>query len=180
MRWECMWIECWSPWVLVHLWEKTNQLTFQDRLLKFSDFQSSRFLLLLNIFENMLVRYRGINNKGVPERPGTKWKVLEPFLILWNVSLPENVEKWTFLCHVRPNRANKCCAVFVRSVRSPWTPPDLPNFNMNYETNSFVKNKNFPIRFLPEMDQYQRRRPSTKGARRLWPRACLCEFWGSL
>ena len=25
----------------------------------------------------MLVRYRGINNKGVPERPGTKWKVLK-------------------------------------------------------------------------------------------------------
>ena len=25
----------------------------------------------------MLVRYRGINNKGVLERPGTKWKVLK-------------------------------------------------------------------------------------------------------
>ena len=25
----------------------------------------------------MLVRYRGINNKGVLERPGTKWRVLE-------------------------------------------------------------------------------------------------------
>ena len=24
----------------------------------------------------MLVKYRGINNKGVLERPGTKWKVL--------------------------------------------------------------------------------------------------------
>ena len=27
--------------LLVHLWEKTNQLTFQDRLLRFSDFQFS-------------------------------------------------------------------------------------------------------------------------------------------
>ena len=48
---------------------------------RFSDFQISRFSI--SVFfswkyfrENMLVRYRRINNKGVLERPGTKWKVL--------------------------------------------------------------------------------------------------------
>ena len=48
----------------------------------FLDFQISR-LFILEIFvfceiclENILVRYRGINNKGVLERPWTKWKVL--------------------------------------------------------------------------------------------------------
>jgi hypothetical protein len=49
------------------------------------------------------------------------------------------VEKLTFRYHVRPNHAKICCAVFVRSVRSPWTPPDLPNFNLNYEKNSFCE-----------------------------------------
>ena len=28
------------------------------------------------MFENMLVRYRGIDNKGVLDRPWTKWRVL--------------------------------------------------------------------------------------------------------
>ena len=52
---------------------------FQIQIFKFSDFQivDFRFLFFLKIFsENMLVRYRRINNKGVLERPGTKWKVL--------------------------------------------------------------------------------------------------------
>ena len=42
---------------------------------RFSDFRFSR--LFCKIFlKNMLVRYRGINNKGVLERPWTKWRVL--------------------------------------------------------------------------------------------------------
>ena len=48
----------------------------------FLDFQIFRFSIL-EIFrgeiflKNMLVRYRGINNKGVLERPWTKWRVLD-------------------------------------------------------------------------------------------------------
>ena len=48
-----------------------------------STFEIYRFPILemcyfRNIFSNiMLVRYRGINNKGVLERPWTIWKVLE-------------------------------------------------------------------------------------------------------
>ena len=43
----------------------------------FLDFQIFRFSILEICFvciflKNMLVRYRGINNKGVLERPGTK------------------------------------------------------------------------------------------------------------
>ena len=117
---------------------------FQDRFLRFSYFRFCGISSICKIFsKKMLVRYRGINNKGVLDGPWTKWRVWEPFLVLWNASLSENVEKWTFRCHVRPNRAKNCCAVFVRSVRSPWTPPDLPNFNLNYEKTAFVKNPNF-------------------------------------
>ncbi len=92
----------------------------------------------------MLVRYRGKIIKVSWRDPGQNGGFWKPFLVLWNVSLPENVEKWTFRCHVRPNRAKICCAVFVRSVRSPWTPPDLPNFNLNYEKNSFCEKLDFP------------------------------------
>ena len=48
-----------------------------------STFEIFRFSIIemfsfCNIFsKNMLVRDRGINNKGVLERPGTKWRVLK-------------------------------------------------------------------------------------------------------
>ena len=102
--------------------EKTMIYRIRFSYLQISNF---RFLLVGTYFrKNMLVRYRRINTKGVLERPGTKWKVLRPFLIHWN---SENHEKWTFWCHVRSNRVKNCVCVFVWSVRSPWTPPDLPN-----------------------------------------------------
>ena len=45
-----------------------------------STFEIFRFAILETFYfckflKNMLVRYRGINNKGAPERPGTKWRV---------------------------------------------------------------------------------------------------------
>ena len=43
---------------------------------RFSDFRFSRFFCWNIFLKNMLVRYRGINNKGVLERPWTKWRVL--------------------------------------------------------------------------------------------------------
>ena len=49
----------------------------------FSDFQifDSRDSFFCNIFlKNMLVRYRGINNKGVLERPGQNGGFRRPFL----------------------------------------------------------------------------------------------------
>ena len=44
---------------------------------RFSDFRLSRFFSGNIFLKNMLVRYRGINNKGVLERPWTIWRVLE-------------------------------------------------------------------------------------------------------
>ena len=53
--------------------ESTN---FPGSTVEIFRFSVIEIFCLLNIFENMLVRYRGINNKGVLERPGTKWRVL--------------------------------------------------------------------------------------------------------
>ena len=55
--------------------------------IRFSDFQISNFRLcwIGNYFrKRMLVRYRGINNKGVLERPWTKWKVLMTISFVWS------------------------------------------------------------------------------------------------
>ena len=52
---------------------------FQIQMFTFSDVRvfDFRICLVWKIFsKNMLVRYRGINNKGVLERPWTKWKLL--------------------------------------------------------------------------------------------------------
>jgi len=122
--------------ILVHLWEKTNQLTFQDRLLIFSIIE---MFLFAKYFRKMLVRERGINNKGVPERPGTKRMVLNAISTTLKCQFTGKCWKIDFSMPCKPNRAKKCCAVFVRSVRSPWTPPDLPNFNLNYQTHELHK-----------------------------------------
>ena len=58
-------------------------------------------------------------------------------------NLPSSVEKLTFRCHVRPNPAKVRDNVFVWSAPSPRTPPDLPNFNLNCEKNSFCEKQMF-------------------------------------
>ena len=51
------------------------RISIQIPVRVFLDF---RFSIFLKIFsKNMFVRYRGKNNEGVLERPGTKWKVLK-------------------------------------------------------------------------------------------------------
>ena len=56
---------------------KDETLTFQDRFLRFSYFRFFAISSIYKIFsKNMLVRYRGINNKGVLDGPWTKWRVL--------------------------------------------------------------------------------------------------------
>ena len=97
-------------------------------------------IFYLKIFSgNMLVRYRGKIIKVSWRDPGRNGRFWGPFLVLWNVSLPENVEKLTFRCHVRPNRLKICmydrmpCAVILE-------PPNLPNFNLNCQkTSSYEK-----------------------------------------
>ena len=49
--------------------------------------------------KNMLVRYRGINDKGVPDRPWTIWKVLRSISSAVECQSPENHENekiWLF------------------------------------------------------------------------------------
>ena len=79
----------------------------------------------------MLVRYRGKIIKVSWRDPGQNGRFLWPFLVLWNVSLPENVEKWTFRCHVRPNRLKICMydrmlgAVTLETSKPPQFQPEL-------------------------------------------------------
>ena len=59
-----------------HHWALVSKLGF----LKFQIFRFSILEILFSgktFLKIMLVRYRGINNKGVLERPWTKWRVLE-------------------------------------------------------------------------------------------------------
>ena len=66
-----------------------------------SDFQIFRFSISGFYFfktyfrKHMLVRYRGINNKGVLERPGTKWKVLRT--ISNTLKFQECQKSWKFI-----------------------------------------------------------------------------------
>ena len=79
----------------------------------------------------MLVRYRGKNNEGVLEKPGTKWKVLRAISSTLKCQFQENVEKLTFRCHVRPNRLKICMydrmprAVILETPKPPQFKPDL-------------------------------------------------------
>ena len=65
-----------SPWALV---SNLGFLKFQ-----ISIFSILEIIFLGKIFlKIMLVRYRGINNKGVLERPWTKWRVLKAISSTW-------------------------------------------------------------------------------------------------
>ena len=59
--------------------------------------------------------------------PGQNVMFWEPFPVHGNVSLQKNVEIFIFPCHVRPNPVKARRNVYVRSLRTPQTPPDLPN-----------------------------------------------------
>ena len=64
--------------------------------------------------------------------PGQNGRFWGPFLVLWSVSLPKNVEKLTFRCHVRPNRLKSCMydrmlgAVTLETSKPPQFQPELP------------------------------------------------------
>ena len=69
--------------------------TVRDR---FSDCQIVDFMFYFvgtYFRKNMLVRYRGINNKGVLERPGTKWQVLRT--ISSTLKFQECPKSWNFI-----------------------------------------------------------------------------------
>ena len=82
----------------------------------FSETQIPVFIFLGNIFEtNMLVRYRRINNKGVLERPGTKWKVLRTISGILKFQYFRKVD-FLMPCKTK-SRENLClCLRTVRAV----------------------------------------------------------------
>ena len=70
----------------------------------------------------MLVRYRRINNKGVLERPGTKWKVLRTISITLKCKYSRKVD-FLVSCKTK-SRENLClCVRMVRAVTLDTTRP---------------------------------------------------------
>ena len=150
--------------------ERNKSVSFRFRFADCQIFRFSTSDFSENIFgENMLVRYRGINNKGVLERPRTKWKVLRAISTTLKCKFTENVEKWTFRCHVRPNRAKICCVSSYGPCGHPGHLQTSPISTWILKKSVFVKNPILPIRFLPENRPFWRRLPMKgpkKGARR--------------
>ena len=62
----------------------------------------------------MLVRYRGINNNGVLERPGTKWKVLKTISSILKFQYFRKVD---FLRPCKTKSAENLC-LCLRMVRA--------------------------------------------------------------
>ncbi len=86
--------------------------------------------------------------------PGQNGRFWGPFLVLWNVSLPENVEKLTFRCHVRPNRLKICMydrmlgAVTLETCRPPQFHPKLSKKLFLWKSRFF----SFLVVFWPQND----------------------------
>ena len=75
----------------------------------------------------MLVRYRGINNKGVLERAGTKWKVLKAISSTLKFQYFRKVD-FLMPCKTK-SRDNLClCLRTVRAVTLDTPRP--PKFNL--------------------------------------------------
>ena len=93
-------------------------------------------------FFKMDFRRRPFNQK-----PLVLGEIQKPIWRYFVMKLPSNsssnVEKLTFRCHVRPNLAKVRDNVFVWSMPSPRTPPDLPNVNLNCEEKKNVKERFF-------------------------------------
>ena len=94
----------------------------------FSYFQFSVLFFLGNIFEiHMLVRYRRINNKGVLERPGTKWKVLSTISRTLKFQYFRKVD---FLMPCKTTSREKLC-LCLRTVRAvTLDTPRPPQFHL--------------------------------------------------
>ena len=73
MLWEC---DCYKN--MMSKCKEYIGLLLVILVFEFSDFRLLRVVPVATYFlKNMLVRYRGINNKGVLDRPWTIWKVLK-------------------------------------------------------------------------------------------------------
>ena len=123
---------------------KDKILTCQDWHLRFSDVRYSIFSFCEIISKIMLVRYRGINDKGVLERPLTIWTVLDA--ISSTLKFQFAVKCWSvdFLipCKTKSCQSSTECLRMV-SALPPDTPrpPQIPTWIMKKPV--YVKNSIF-------------------------------------
>ena len=108
-----------------------------------------------NIFPKiMLVRYRGKKNKGVLERPGTKWKVLRAISSTLKCQFTRKCWKVDFSMPCKTKSAENLHVWPYARCGHPGNPQTSPILNWIVKKTVFMKKHIFPIRFLPEMDQY--------------------------
>ena len=99
-------------------------LVSEPGFLKFQIFDSRDFFGEI-FLGNMLVRYRGINNKGVLERPWTIWGVLDAISTTLKCQFTGKCRKVDFLtsCTTKSAETLKSSTVWsVRSSRKPLNP----------------------------------------------------------
>ena len=114
----------------------------------FSDFQIFRtWILVLFVCKvfggNMLVRYRGMNNKGVLDRPWTKWRVLRAISSTLKCQFTGKCWKVDFLMPFK-TRSCQSSTEYLCIVRAlPRTRLDLPNFNLNYQKTNCCEKLDF-------------------------------------
>ena len=90
----------------------------------------------------MLVRYRGINDKGVLNRPWTIWKVLRAISSTLKFQYFRKVD-FLMPCKTK-SRENLClCLRMVRAVTLDTPRP--PQFHLNEEKNSFCEKLEFSV-----------------------------------
>ena len=113
--------------------------------LGFLKFQIFRFSILDICFsgkiflKNMLVRYRGINNKGVLERPWTKWRVLRAISTTLKCQFTGKCWKVDFPTPYTTKSAENSPGSTVRPVRTSRKSPNTPNSILNFRKNRFLE-----------------------------------------
>ena len=114
------------------------------------DFQISRLSILEILYccklfsGNLLVRYRGINNKGVLDRPQTKWRVLRAISSTLRFQFTVKCWKVDFLmssktksCQSSRQKLRMVRALHPDTPRPPQFQPELPKNKFLWKTRFF-------------------------------------------
>ena len=122
-------------------WAPVSEPGFVFFNFRFSDVRLSRFFVGDFFLKNTLVRYRGINNKGVLERPWTKWRVLRA--ISTTLKCQFTVKCWkvdfSMPCKTKSREKLLRCLRMVRALpldtpRPPQFQPELPKKQFLWKT----------------------------------------------
>ena len=113
---------------------------------RFSDCRFSRFFSWKIFLKNILGIYRGINNKGVLERPGTKWRVLRAISPTLKCQFGEKCWKVEFPAPYTTKSAENWPGWTIPPVRTSRTSQNTPNSILNFRKNQFFeKPQNFQV-----------------------------------